>query len=299
MKKIATLTLIAILLPMLVFAFLGCVKKPDHVPNFGKQVTFDDVQSAIKEAVVDFAPTEELLIKEGQFTYLEMVQNIDVQSPLLIMQRGDTVVDLGSDAQFNKLDFVIELNERTASGSMNFSRFPSCLRVEKPTGQFFTCPDEPPSPSSHQASSNEEIKEPIAMPDLSFVKILKNDLRPYEKITYHNLVKEYGTELYPDLVRQRPNCGGAANCETGMRYMKVQYDAILWDTEDHGIKTIMQYYFSPNVPTYIYDWANPGDIFPARIYRECVQQWVKVQNGDSTREVPVRQCRELKDFKFE
>jgi hypothetical protein len=152
------------------------------------------------------------------------------------------------------------------------------------------------------ALSIKELTTPklVTIQDYSWAALKKKDQAtdPNEpKVTYYNLQKSSGTMPVPDLVKARTDCGGLAKCDT-IRYVAVSFDRVVWDNSGNGTKTSIQYVFSPDVPTYVYDWANTDVMFFTTQISECAQQWVAQVSNGSTRYIPVRDCRDLLDFRF-
>ena len=117
------------------------------------------------------------------------------------------------------------------------------------------------------------------------------------KVTYHNLKREDGFMPVPQVVASRPDCGGVKNCSQGLRFVRVSFDRVVWETAEKGTKTNYRFTYSSDIPTYVYDWL-PGDVYPTNQIDSCAQTWVEVSNGTQTQVVPVRECMEITDFQF-
>src|SRR6185312_17302196 len=91
MKKILFITFLAVIIPFIVFGFIGCVKAPKTTIDYGPEVSATDVQAAVTDAIVNVAPTAPLSIRTSQYVYIEHSQALDIYNPIVISQRGDTI----------------------------------------------------------------------------------------------------------------------------------------------------------------------------------------------------------------
>jgi hypothetical protein len=117
-------------------------------------------------------------------------------------------------------------------------------------------------------------------------------------VTYHNLKREEGYTAVPLLVKNKSDCGGVKDCNKGLRFLRVSFDRVIWDSDDHGNKTTYHITYSPDIPTYIADWSHPEGMYPTNQLQFCVQSWVEVTSGNQTQVVPVQQCADMRDFQF-
>jgi hypothetical protein len=102
----------------------------------------------------------------------------------------------------------------------------------------------------------------------------------------------------PVLVKSKPDCGGVKDCDKGLRYTKVTFDQVVWDSEDHGTRTKYTITYSPDIPTHIMDWSHPEGIYPTNQFQFCAQTWIEIDNGTQKQVVPVQQCANMRDFQF-
>jgi hypothetical protein len=287
MKKIIWFSLLAILVPVLVFGFLGCMKKPDHTPNYGPEVTFTDIQ----KAAVNEVPPDPESMKAGQYVSLETTQVLDTQSPVTLAQRLDELTSR-STAEDEKQTGLIKW------------LFTITLNELSPTGQWQQSVDKDRQLSMEVASSTTvspqnstmSAKAPIGIYSLKALQT--SDEQAPVKITYHNLKREDGFLPVPILVKKKADCGGVKDCDRGLRFMRLSFDRVIWDSDDHGTKTTYRITYSPDIPTYIADWSNPEGIYPTNQYEFCAQTWIEVDNGTQKQVVPVQQCKDIRDFQF-
>lgn len=304
MKKFLFITFLAVIIPFIVFGFIGCVKAPSTVIDYGPENSAADVQDAVNDVVQNAAPTAPLSILKDQYIYVEHSQAIDVYSPTLISQRADTITDrTDTDTTFS-LGIDIQLNELQPDGTMQFSRSHSDLNgLEKnpaPPSQAPTVTSLSSSQTANNLPSIQQLTTPhlVTIQDYSLHSIKTQEENPDPKVTYHNLKRSSGIMPVPPLVKARTDCGGIANCNAGIRYVQLSFDRVVWDDSGNGTKTSIEYLFSPDIPTYVYDWANSDDLFFTTQLSECAQQWIAQTTNDTTRYIPVRDCRDLEDFRF-
>lgn len=277
MKKFAWLTMLAILLPVLLFGFIGCMKKPDHTPNYGPEVTWEDIQ----KAAINDMPPDPMQMKEGQYTSIDITQTIDVQMPMTLSQRLDRILKRTDTTTEANLEFEVKLNELDASGTWKQSIDYPKLSILKDSAQ----------------STVQNVQAKSAKIGAMSLKALKaTDQQTPVKVTYHNLEREDGFMPVPILVQNQPDCGGLKDCAKGLRYMRLSFDRVVWETDAKGTKTAYRITFSPDIPTYVADWNDPEGLAPSNQFQFCFQTWLEIQNGSQTQVVPVQQCADMRDF---
>lgn len=305
MKKIFFITFLAVVVPLIVFGFMGCVKAPSTNIDYGTEASEQSVTDAVNNAVSTAAPTNPLSINKDQFVYIEHTQALDIYEPALISQRGDTVTDRTDTTTTFDLGIDIQLNELQSDGTMKMSRSHSDLPLNKPVPASASVPPDAsavPQTDDHQLWIK-KLTTPklVNIQDYSWGSLKKKDATtpaPTDpKVTYYNLQTSSGVMPVPALVQARTDCGGLPKCDT-IRFASVSFDRVVWDDAGNGTKTSIQYVFSPDVPTYVYDWANTDVMFFTTQISECAQQWVAQTTNGTVRYIPVRDCRNLLDFRF-
>lgn len=287
MKKIFLLTFIAITLPLLLFAFVGCMKKPEIKADYGPEVAISDIQKSINNQTTPDLES----IKLGQYISLDETQAIDVQSPFSYYQRLDEVTNYENKDGVTKLHFKVTTNE------LIDGKWTATTQDDLPV--FFK------NAKTTAINSLFEFKFLTANNSknlLTIESVRKSDAAAGKKITYHNLVEETGITPIPPSVSKKPDCGGlsAIICGSGLRFYRVKFDKVTWDSEEHGTKTTFTFTYSPDVPTYIDSWDNMAEgLSVTKQVRGCVQTWLEIDNGSGGKQtVPVQNCAELRDFQF-
>lgn len=91
-------------------------------------------------------------------------------------------------------------------------------------------------------------------------------------------------------------------CRNGLRVLKTKFDRVVWDSETHGIKSVVTLYNSSDIPTYINSWDDLSPksqtVYPTNQLKGCVQTWIEVSDGTNQQTVPVMRCSEVRDFQF-
>jgi len=305
MKKILFITFLAVIIPFIVFGFIGCVKAPKTTIDYGPEISAADVQAAVTDAIVNVAPSAPLSIRTNQYVYIEHSQALDIYNPIIISQRGDTITArTDTDTTFS-LGIDIQLNELQSDGTMKFSRshsdLPNLPKTSPPPSSLTVVSSAiTPSSTSSSMPSIQALTTPqlINIQDYSVQSVKAQATAPDPTVTYHNLKKTSGIMPVPDLVKARTDCGGITNCSAGIRFIQLNFDRVVWDSSGNGTKTSIQYIFSPDVPTYVYDWDNSDDLFFTTQLSQCAQQWIAQTSSGTTRYIPVRDCRDLQDFRF-
>lgn len=285
MKKIIAITALAILLPLVLFGFIGCMKKPDHSPNYGPEVSWEQIQKVWN---LD-TPPEPLSMKPGQYVSLNYTQVIDVQSPLAFRQRSDEVKSRTEDPE--QIEWIFHTKENILD--FESGQWKSSEQDQEPL--YYLKNEAQPASLSLKATG---VKPQSHIKVFSLQALKAVDQTTPQKITYHNLHREDGFLPVPQIVRNKPNCGGVLNCEQGLRFMRISFDRVVWESAEKGIKTTYRITYSPDMPTYIYDWTHPNDKFPTNQYQFCAQTWLNVTSGSQNQIVPVMECAEVVDFQF-
>jgi hypothetical protein len=278
-----------LLITVAALGLTSCMKKPDHTPDYGPEVEFTEIQKA---ANFDM-PIAPETIKKGQRVSIDVYQVIDVQSPTTLWQRSDEVSDSTEDAGAYHWTFNVQLRERDEAGQWKVS--------EQPYGPFcWEKVEDNGACTSTQSQSFATTSS--AKPSKSFKAYTLEGMRemdvqkPY-KVTYHNLKREDGFLPVPQVVSNRPDCGGVKNCSQGLRYVRISFDIVEWTSETEGTRTNARFTYSSDIPTYIYDWV-PGRVYFTNMVENCQQTWVEIKDDTHTQVVPVRECMEIRDFQF-
>ncbi len=274
MKKILLLTGLAILIPVLVFGFLGCMKKPENKPDYGPEVNL----TAINKAVSESTPVAPLTVKKGQFVSIDFTQVIDTQGVTTLTQRSDEVTGSVDSAEAVAWSFQVKLREFFPDDTSKLTTQNYNLSYQK--NQKATA-----TQTSSDASQVQKVSVPLSLNSLK-----KADAAAPVRVTYHNLTQESG-------VLRDGVCIGSL-CRKGLRYLRVKFDRVVWQNEETGMKTKFSIVYSPDVPTYISDWAIPEEMYLSNQVQFCTQTWIDVSSGDQKQSVPVKQCSEMRDFQF-
>jgi hypothetical protein len=282
MKNLTAQMALAILIPLFLFTVIGCMKKPDHTPNYGPEVTIDEIQ----KVALDSIPPDPSKIKLGQYISIDVTQVIDTQAPVTLSQKLDSVTkyDAVKDPLYVLMTFQVKMNELSNTGQWLTSVQEYDMALEKDRNIPLGLSAQGRNPSAQMGS-------------YSLKALKKAEASSPVRVTYHNLKREEGFIPVPPLVKSRPDCGGVQNCERGLRYLRLSFDKVIWEN-DEGTKTSYRVVYSPDIPTYIADWSNPDGIYPTNQFQFCAQTWLKIQNGEQNQVVPVRQCADMRDFQF-
>ncbi len=290
MKKMMIYSILAIGLPLVIFGFVGCMKPPNLTPNYGPEATIESIQKAISSD----APMDPLSIKKNQYVSIDETQVIDTQVPTTISQRLDQVVAYEDKPDQVNLSFKVDMKE-LLHGNWQQSTQTYSLAIGK---------DRAPTAISGATTANLTLNQKIAKalsenkPALSIQSLKKLDAKSPLRVTYHNLKREQGLMPTPEIVKSHPNCGGVLKCDLGLRYLRVTFDRVVWDSDVHGTKTAYQIIYSPDIPTYIHDWDSMEELYMTNQYQTCAQVWLEIDNGGQKQTVPILQCAIMRDFQF-
>jgi len=271
----------------------SCMKKPDTTPDYGPEVQFEDIQKA---ANFDM-PIEPELMKKNQYVSLDTYRVIDTRSPITLQQRTDQITDLIENAGSLRWTFFVTLRELQQAGDWKKSEQtwgPLCYEKVLDSG---ACNTTSSMSTNSVAASNVALSGYRPMQAYSLGGMRTMDEASTNKITYHNLKREDGFLPVPQAVSNRPSCGGVKNCAQGLRFVRISFDVVEWDSETHGTKTNVRFTYSSDIPTYIQDWL-PGKMRFSNQVDACYQTWFEIKNDTQTQIVPVRDCMEITDFQF-
>lgn len=280
--------------------FMGCMKKPELKPDYGPEVSIDKIQGAVSQH--SFADATS--IYKGQYVSLDQTQVIDTQMPMTVYQRLDQVKDRQEDSNYYYLSFHVKQNEYQSGGTFKQSEqdYNNLVLAKEQSTQALDS-KQSATPENQTTSVQQVLDSSTYVPQQVFQptsvgKIKTMDSGSTLKVTYHNLSESNITIPVPSNIRQKPNCGGVKNCDAGLRLYVVSFDRVVWDADDHGIKTTYRFTYSPDIPTYIHDWDNLGGLYFTNQFETCMQIWMEITQNNQTQTVPVRQCIGVSDFQF-
>lgn len=271
MKRLAVKTTLCLLIPVVLFLIVGCMKNPEINKEFGPKVSGVEINQAL--TLAKYASTVNSIdnIKQGEFAYYEKSTQIENIYPMIILQKADTVSK--RDPQPTKIVYTItrELREiDPSSGTSKNSKTQENACQEVTAGGCDAATqaigassatsglNTPPTSLSIQAANAmlanpppEFIKFNERMKDLSLRGLVNQmSTSPVEQFTYHNLQKKESTLVTPALVAKRDNCGGrgADKCNTPMKTYEVSFDEVDWLSEKYPVKYTYKLVFSPEAP---------------------------------------------------
>lgn len=264
-KKLLALTLLALLMPILFFGLVSCMKKPNHKADYGPEVAPNEVENAIKE----LGDPDPFSINKGEFSYHETTQALDTQAPMVVLQKAQTVTNKVENAHDYVFTLVTEINEYI-NGSMHSSKEEANLSLEKRVVN-----------SLSSAAADNDAPIYVKQGPVTFKSMIAKEDETKKRVTYHNLKKSPDFFPIPDAVRARPDCGGLADCGRSLRVMKISVDQVIWESDERGQKTSYEFITSPDVPYFSFELLS------------CAQSWIDYEG----RVLSVRQCQSVKDFK--
>lgn len=270
MKKLLTITFLGIIVPVLLFAMIGCMKEPDHVPDYGPQVDLNDVQSAIDE----LNQADPQTIKKSEYSDVMTTLQIDTQ-PAQDFQRLTTTI-INKTLSPDQKEYIFSIVERLIE-----------YQYSPPKDTTTNTEATLPNPNAPASVTPESIALPLSKPYGSNQTISMKALQRFEetspaRVTYHNLSKEAGFRAIPSIVKMKEGCGGLLHCDRDLRTMTVKFDRVVWESPTRGVRTRFMFIVSPDVPFFSYQLLG------------CAQSFLDFQG----RVVPVTQCDEVVDFTY-
>lgn len=295
MKKVLFLTVLAIILPLFLFTFVGCMKNPEMTTDYGPETSIEDIQKSIGND----APLELERIRAGQYVSIDETQVIDIQAPMTYYQRLDEVTSYSQEEGITKLHFNITTNELLDGKWKQTvqSNVPLFFRTENslPATPLLS----PLSRSKLSAFQSNDGSQGLTLQSLR-----KMASTSKKKVTFHNFSKDMGVMPIPRSVAAKADCGGLPTqiCQSGLRFIRIKFDQVIWENETAGTKTALTFVYSPDIPNYIHSWdnMNPADneLYFTNQIRYCQQRWVEIESGNGKQNVPVLACSEIRDFQF-
>jgi hypothetical protein len=269
MKKIVFGTALAIFLPALFFALTGCMKKPDHTPDYGQEYSVQQVNSALTK----LGQAEPTTIKNGEFRYYVITQAIDQQPSSILFDIGRTVTGVREDARYVYVDYIDQIRE--------FKPTEVVSSTEQARDKAF----EKPGAVAPQLQALREQAKTIAV---SSERGISRANAQEVRLTYHNLSEEAGFIPFDGITScqgfrsSNCSCNSQNQCLATLRVLRVKFDEVVWETQDRGTKTTYDVLVSPDVPYF------------SQQISLCIQQWMDLVG----RTVPVTQCQEVRRFNF-
>ncbi len=269
MKKILTITCLGILIPILLFAMFGCMKEPDHIPDYGAEVDLEKVEDALDE-VMNADPQQ---IKQGEYSDVNTAVQIDTQPAKDYRRLTTTIINKSLSA--DQKEFIFSIVERL----IEYEYTPP---KDTSTNTTATLPN-PNAPATPASISRTDFPKPYEMNQTISLKALRKfEENSPARVTYHNLSKESGFRPIPAIVKMKEDCGGLLHCDRDLRTLTVKFDRVVWESENRGVRTRFMFIVSPDVPFFSYQLLG------------CAQSFVDYQG----RVVPVTQCDEVVDFNY-
>jgi hypothetical protein len=242
-------------------------------------------------------PIEPETMKKNQWVSLDTYRVIDTRSPITIQQRNDQISNFTETTGSLSWTFLVTLRELQQTGDWKTSTQTYGPLCYEKVANSNACATTSSMATKSEAPFDMALTgyRPMQAYSLSGMRAL--DQASTNKVTYHNLTREDGFLPVPQVVRNRADCGGVKNCNQGLRFVRISFDVVEWDSDDHGTKTNVRFTYSSDIPTYIQDWL-PGKIRFSNQVDACYQTWYEVKSDSQTQIVPVRDCMEITDFQF-
>jgi hypothetical protein len=267
MKKIIMLSVLAVAVPALFFVLAGCMKKPEHKPDYGPEVPVAEVAAAIGE----LQTVDPENIQVGEYVNYTVIQQLGTGNPVVAGQVSYTLLSKVDEGD----RYLFTFNERIEDRSFEPPRIS----------------DSPPIPlylmKQTQALSIAGFQKLVpASESFNILNYKLGTFRPMteaaSRFTYHKLQTETGFMPIPQAVKDSPNCGGLARCDRDLRTQTVAYDEVEWVSESLGNRTSFRITISPDVPYLSYK------------VRQCDQAFYPRKGAD----IGLTVCREATNFKF-
>lgn len=281
------------LLALALIGLTACMKKPDHTPNYGPESTVSEINSSLS----NLESPDVYSIRVGNFTYIEETLSISTDGPEVTNQEGVTITaktDSSEDPSVYFLDGVHQFVRLTEAGySSSKKAFTIGFRKPQTNPATFSAPNVLMQQVLSQSLA--PTNNPLAALTKQVIPFsLQASVRTNaekQKITFHNFKESTVQIPVPLLVRNRPNCGGLADCNF-IQAKKLEFDQVRWTSDTQGDRTRYRYLISNEVPPILSFDESTGDLSLTNELLSCAQLWMNYQGQT----VPVTQCRELKDF---
>jgi hypothetical protein len=271
--------LIALSLPLLIFALAGCMKAKEQKEDLGPEVPVQNINDALSR-VQDQASFDNLKI--GQ--YLSFVDTRRVEN-------GDTAILLGT----KRID-VIDRTDTTAQARFTF-KIGSAVRLAD--GKFETTISEEAlwldkvaaaSAFSPANASPLGLKAPAGQKITAESLVHSRDatVNQPQRVTFHHLQESDGIVPVSDTIKARSDCAGLNPCEIPAHFL--QFDMVIWADSSNYQKISFDFAYSLKTP-FIPEGANFDQITGLMIV-DCRSTYVPVEK----RTVYVRDCLTLDNF---
>jgi hypothetical protein len=281
MRKNILFTTIAILVPAIIFLFIGCMKPPNTGIDKGV-----DVPCAVIDAKISSIQRPSVLaIAKSEYTYIETAIRLENQQPDVNQQYAITVMDRKEDPYMIQLTIHEETNEKVNGVfKQSIKEGPVLLTKGTSTLAASLAVNLPPASSTPagvmQMSKKLRISSSGAATGQGFN--CANQAAGHV-ISYNNLEVSSIDIPVPPIVQARPNCG-LKNCNGPIAGQLMKFDRWIPDPNKPGSEMKVTSYVvtSPDVPYF------------ATIFSQCVQYSWPLAN----RQILVTSCDDVKDFKF-
>ncbi|MGE0633568.1 MAG: hypothetical protein AB7O96_14235, partial [Pseudobdellovibrionaceae bacterium] len=283
--KILLTTALVVVIPVVFFLVLGCVKAPEKKIDFGSEVSQQDIDSAIEDAVpsnIDFTK-----VKVGQFVKTEKVQDVRGGYITPLLDDATTIISKTEETGYFNFEYFAEIAEHNNDGSVTQYVKSGTVAVGKPkTGEMaFNA-----NSFSLQISN---IRKTYDQLRLDLFRAKKVEPRNADRVTFHNLQITRGAVDVPARMKKFEDCQGVESCQ--FKTIQITYDIVEW-TGDEGEKIAVKLIISPDLyylrfsPAKENTWELQGFV----AIQQCVQQSIKIDD----QRVLVNFCSSMKDFQF-
>ena len=284
--------LLALLIPFLIFALVGCTSNYNGEPvDYGPEVPIANVISALKLPSKDIDPTQ---MKEGAFVHFQTVQIIGANEIYsVIADTGQTIKKREeTDAQ---ITFSLEEEKYSYKQGQKPDHLVRDFNLifDKPTKSPVGSTEVPIDPSTALSSALAPLV--VASKAVSGAVFGGPVVNAQEvKVTYHNLRTSLSQITPPTKVASKAGCLGLTQCQ--MTLHNVSFDQVAWAPSGPD-RIHFEFAVSPHVPQHA--GFNMSSLFPyyPGLFKSCVTLMVSVGDGHS--KTLLNECQEVVDFLFE
>jgi hypothetical protein len=292
--------LLALLIPFLIFALVGCTSDYNGEPvDYGPEVPIANVINALKLPSKDIDPTK---MKEGAFVHFQTVQVIGANEIYsVIADTGQTIKKREeTDAQ---VTFSLEEEKYSYKQGQKPDHLVRDFNLifDKPTKSPVGSTEVPVDPSA-SASALSSALAPLVAGSKAASGLVSGEVSggpvvnaQEVKVTYHNLRTSLSQVAPPAGVASKAGCLGLPQCL--MTLHNVSFDQVAWNPSGPPDRIHFEFAVSPHVPQHA--GFNMSALFPyyPGLFKSCVTLMVSIGDGHS--KTLLNECQEVVDFLFE
>ena len=277
--------LMALMVPFVLSALLGCIKAKEEPADLGPEVSPDSIDLALSKAI-NGAYLDPAV---GQYTTYSITRRLETEEQVKVM--GATKVEVMDKVEDPATPDEVKFNLRIIKSTLlpDYTSWET-TQTEEPLilkkGNSTTAAVDSILAMHEKSNPAFRMRGPAIANSSGSVSAAAKPIRR----SYHRL-RETNAEIDPPQgIKNRPGCGGLSPCKIPVHY--VQYDLVEWYSDSEFRKLNFDLGFSSATPYLPFGQRDSIDRFNGLLITNCVAFQAQVTG----RTVFVRDCSSIEDL---